>query len=88
MLWMLLALAAAIAAAAFVLAPLVRSEEDIDRIHRSRPGVRNIRGPTPEGLEPSQQPSIDAAGKTGCPHCGAPVAEEYRYCGYCNKRVQ
>ncbi|WP_436902275.1 DUF7577 domain-containing protein [Halovenus halobia] len=88
MLWVLLALAAAIAAAAFVLAPLVRAEEDIDRIHRSRPGVRNIRGPTPEELQADQQPSTDATGKTGCPHCGAPVTEGYRYCGQCSKRLQ
>ena len=88
MLWILVVFAAAIAAAVFVLVPLARSEEDLERIHRARPGVRNIRGPTPEALEQSQHPSTDATGKTACPHCGTLVAEEYRYCGHCTRRVQ
>lgn len=88
MLWVLLVLGVAIAAVAFVLAPLVRSEADLDRIHRPRPGVRNIRGPTPEALEQRRQAAVDAEDAVGCPRCDAAVDEQYRYCGACGQRVR
>ena len=88
MLWVLVALGAAVAILAFVLAPLVRSEGSLDRLHRPRPGVRNIRGPTPEALEKRRQAAVDAEDAVGCPSCGAAVDDQHHYCGDCGQRVR
>lgn len=90
MLWFLVALAAVLLIGAFVLAPLVRSETELEPIHRPRPGVRNIRGPTREELD--RRESTDqqrlADGAVICPRCGAVVDSEFRYCGQCSQRVR
>lgn len=75
-----------LAALAFVLVPLVRNEEDLQSLRRSRPGMRHLHGrnETENGAETVDgeiEQSTDDERR--CPHCGATVDPEFRYCGEC-----
>lgn len=65
-------------ALAFVLAPLVRNEADIEPIRRPRPGTRHLHGL--DGVDVD----LPDAGDRRCHHCGAAVEEAYTYCGECS----
>lgn len=84
-LWMIAGGLLALAAAAFLTAPLVRSEEDLEALRFS------------SGLGRSEGAAVDAAsdadggdGAEGaadesdlCPHCGYEVERDYVFCGSC-----
>jgi hypothetical protein len=67
----------ALAALAFVLAPLLRSEADLKSLRRARPGTRHL-----HGLE-SVEVELRSPSERRCHHCGAPVDAGYDFCGNC-----
>jgi hypothetical protein len=67
----------ALAALAFVLAPLLRSETDLKSLRRPRPGTRHLHGLESIDVEPRVETD------RRCHHCGARVEEEYDFCGEC-----
>ena len=82
-LWMIAGGLLALAAAAFLTAPLVRSEDDLEALRFSG------------GLGRSEEAAVDAASDAGsgdgaersdrCPHCGYEVERDYVFCGSCVK---
>lgn len=66
----------------FIVAPLLRSEEEVKPLHRPRPGTRNVRGPREEDIpEPRLDPPEDGAVR--CRHCGSVTDDAYQYCEEC-----
>jgi len=63
---------------AFVLAPLLRTEESLQPIRRARPGTRHLHGLDSVDVEPA------ATDRRECPHCGAAVDGEFDFCGQCS----
>ena len=85
-------IALAIFAIWFVCAPLVRSEEEIQPLYRSRPGVRHLYGPT--GDETSERTTDEETserdfvplledGQVRCLQCGTVNDTTYDYCEEC-----
>lgn len=66
-------------AVVFVLAPLFRSEEDLEPLNRTRPGTRTLDGPT----EQQQERLAPVEEGVRCWNCGAVVDAEFKYCGEC-----
>lgn len=64
-------------AVGFVLAPLFRSEADLEPLRRQRPGTRHL-----HGLEGRDREVADH-GERVCQRCGANVNDEYTYCREC-----
>ena len=82
----ILVLLGVVTVAIFVLAPLVRSEENLKSLNRPRPGTRNLSGPdtgrivrlneTAEGIQ------------FRCPQCAALVETDFEYCGECATKLR
>lgn len=64
---------------AFILEPLLRSEDELEPLVRERPGTRNLSGPH----DPQRDQPIRTDGGITCQNCGAVVDEEFDYCGEC-----
>lgn len=67
----------------FVCAPLIRSEEEIQPLYQSRPGVRS-----PDGLTGDDRSDVDYGplpedGQIRCPQCGTINDAMYDYCEEC-----
>jgi hypothetical protein len=73
----LLILVGVLLAAAYVLAPLLRSEADLKPFRRARPGTRHL-----HGLE-SIDVSVSDSDQRVCPHCGETVRADFDFCGSC-----
>jgi ribosomal protein S27AE len=69
--------AGVVLALAFVLAPLVRSETDLQPLRRQRPGTRHLRGLSSVDVE------VLTRDTRQCPHCGATVDAAFDFCGEC-----
>jgi hypothetical protein len=80
-LWMIAAGLLALAAAAFLLEPMVRSEEDLEA----------LRFPSGAGRDGRRASAALKAGSrvepSARPHCGAEVERDYDYCGGCVRRL-
>jgi len=81
MVTLLLAVLGAAVLAAFVLAPLVKSEEDLKPFRRRRPGTRHLHGLDSVEVDPT------VPDQRQCPHCGASVETEFDFCGQCSNPV-
>jgi hypothetical protein len=64
-------------AAAYVLAPLLRSEADLKPFRRARPGTRHL-----HGLD-SVDVTVTEPDHRVCPHCGETVRADFDFCGAC-----
>ncbi|MFW6382500.1 MAG: hypothetical protein ACOCZD_00495 [Haloferacaceae archaeon] len=74
-------------AALYVLAPLVRDEDDLADLNRSRPGTRSLHGPNTEETRERRVVTLER-GETQCSNCGAVVETGYNYCGECLTKVR
>lgn len=73
--------------AVFVLAPMLRSEEDVKSLDRPRPGTRNLSGPAESEVpKRPRKPVPDDAVR--CPECGTICDESFVFCGECAARLR
>lgn len=72
-----LLVAGALAAVAFVLAPLLKSDAETKSLRRPRPGTRHLHGLESVDVELTEETD------RRCPHCGASVEPDYDFCGEC-----
>jgi hypothetical protein len=73
----------AVFAVGFVCAPLFRSEDELQPLYRSRPGVRQLYGPTEDDSADVEYGPLLEYGRTRCWHCGTVNESSYDYCGEC-----
>jgi len=67
----------------FICAPLVRSEDEIRPLYRSRPGVRHLYGPTGDEISDADYGPLPEKGRVRCRHCGTVNDATYDYCEEC-----
>lgn len=75
--------ALAIFAIGFVCAPLLRSEDEIQPLYRSRPGVRHLYGPTGDERSDVDHGPLLEDGRIRCQDCGTVNDATYDYCEEC-----
>ena len=80
-------IALAIFAIWFVCAPLVRSEEEIQPLYQSRPGVRNPSGQTGDERSDVDHGPLPEDGQIRCLQCGTVNDAVYDYCEECLGRL-
>lgn len=67
----------------FIAAPLLRSEDEIQPLYRSRPGARPLSGSTGDETSDSEYGPLPEKGRIRCQHCGTVSDTTYDYCGGC-----
>jgi hypothetical protein len=65
----------------FIVAPLLRSEDELESFDQPRPGMRNLNAATDENG--SHQVETEDGLMIRCPNCGTVVDGDYKYCGDC-----